>query len=149
VYVARVTETRARRPIVPFLRLPDDGRAPYLAGQRCRGCGAVALGRRLACARCASRDGFDEIPLSGRGTLWVYSIVHQSAPGIPVPYVAAIVDLPEGVAVRCNLVDVEPKPEAIRFGMPLEMTTGTSQQDRDGNDVIAFYFRPAAEGARS
>ena len=55
---------------------------------------------------------------------------------------SAIVDLPEGVSVRCNLIDVEPDPEAIRFGMPVEMTTGVSQQDSEGNDVVAFYFRP-------
>jgi len=131
-----------RRPIVPFLRLPEHGE-PYLAGQRCTGCGAVYLGRRRACARCTSEGPFEEIPLSRKGTLWVWSIVHQSAPGVPVPYVVGIVDLPEGVSVRCNLVDVEPDPKRLRFGMPVEMTTGTSQQDRDGNDVIAFYFRPA------
>ena len=45
--------------------------------------------------------------------------------------------------MRCNLIDVEPDPEAIRFGMPVEMTTGVSQQDKQGNDVVAFYFRPA------
>jgi len=27
--------------------------------------------------------------------------------------------------------------------MKVEMTTGVSQQDRDGNEVVAFYFRPA------
>ena len=62
---------------------------------------------------------------------------------VPVPYVVAIVDLPEGVSVRCNLIDVAPDPDAIGFGMPVEMTTGVSQQDKQGNDVVAFYFRPA------
>src|SRR5207247_8713128 len=82
-------------------------------------------------------------PLSLTGTPWVWSIVHQSMPGDPVPYVVGVVDLPEGVSVRCNLIDVEPDPARLRFGMPVEMTTGVSQQDREGNDVIAFYFRPA------
>jgi hypothetical protein len=27
--------------------------------------------------------------------------------------------------------------------MKVEMTTGVSQQDKEGNDVVAFYFRPA------
>jgi uncharacterized OB-fold protein len=61
---------------------------------------------------------------------------------VPVPYVVGVVDLPEGVSVRCNRIDVEPDPAKLRFGMPVEMTTGVSQQDRDGNDVVAFYFRP-------
>ena len=130
-----------RRPIVPFLRLPPDGE-PYLAGQRCAACRAVFLGRRLACGRCTARGPFEEVRLSRTGTHWVYSMVHQSSPGVPVPYVAAIVDLPEGLSVRCNLIDVPPDPAALSFGMPVEMTTAVSQQDRDGNDVVAFYFRP-------
>ena len=138
---AREPAAPGRRPIVPFLRLPADGE-PYLAGQRCGACGAVFLGRRRACARCTVAGPFEEIPLSRRGTLWVYSIVHQSAPGVPVPYVVGVVDLPEGVSVRCNLVDVEPDPARLRFDMPVEMTTRVSQQDRDGNDVVAFAFRP-------
>ena len=135
-----------RRPIVPFLRLPEEGE-PYLAGTRCTACGATYLGHRIACSKCAARGPFQEVPLSRNGTLWVYSIVHQSFPGVPVPYVVGVVDLPEGVSVRCNIIDVEPKPEAIRFGMPVEMTTGVSQQDNQGNDVIAFYFRPAQRAA--
>jgi uncharacterized OB-fold protein len=132
---------RARRPIVPFLRLPEDGE-PHLVGQRCAACGAVYLGKRRACSRCTGEGPFNEIPLSRRGTVWVWSIVHQSVPGVQVPYVVGIVDLPEGVSVRCNLIDVEPDPGKLRFGMPVEMTTGVSQQDREGRDVVAFYFRP-------
>jgi uncharacterized OB-fold protein len=133
---------RGRVPIVPFLRLPDEGE-PYLVAQKCPACGAAYLGKRLACARCFGRGPFEEVPLSRTGELYVWSIVHQSMPGVPVPYAVGVVDLPEGVSVRCNLVDVEPDPKALRFGMKLEMTTGVSQQDRDGNDVVAFYFRPA------
>jgi uncharacterized OB-fold protein len=132
--------TRGRRPIVPFLRLPAEGE-PYLVGHRC-GCGAVFLRTRRACARCTATGPFEELRLSSRGTLWVWSIVHQSGPGVPVPYAVGVVDLPEGVSVRCNLVGVEPDPTNFRFGMPVEMATGVSQQDRDGNDVVAFYFRP-------
>lgn len=133
---------KTRRPIVPFLRLPEEGE-PHLVGQRCVSCGAVYLGERRACSRCAGEGPFEEIPLSRHGQLYVWSIVHQSMPGVPVPYVVGVVDLPEGVSVRCNIVGVDPDPAAIRFGMPLEMTTGVSQQDREGNDVVAFYFRPA------
>ena len=133
---------RGRRPIVPFLRLPESGE-PHLVGQRCTRCGAVYLGRRRACSKCTAEGPFEEIPLSRKGTVWVWSIVHQSMPGVPVPYVVGVVDLPEGVSVRCNLIDVDPDPAKLRFGMPVEMATGVSQQDREGNDVIAFYFRPA------
>lgn len=139
-----MTEAAAQateRPIVPFLAL---GEQPHLRGLRCRHCGATYLrSGRVACAKCGAAGSFDEIRLSDHGTLWVYSIVHQSAPGIPVPYVAAIVDLPEQVAVRCTLVGVEPDPACLSFGMPLRMITKKVRTDKEGRDVIAFFFTPA------
>jgi uncharacterized protein len=112
-------------------------------GSRCKQCGAVYLGGRMACSKCFSTEPMEEIKLSNKGELHVFSIVHQSAPGIPTPYVAAIVDLPEGVSVRCNITGVEPDPKNLKFGMPVEMVSEKIRTDREGNDVIAFSFRPA------
>jgi uncharacterized OB-fold protein len=138
-----MTESAAQpnaRPIVPFLAL---GAQPYLRGLRCQRCDAAYLhSGRVACGKCGAAGRFEEIRLSDHGTLWVYSIVHQSAPGIPVPYVAAIVDLPEHVAVRCTLVDVEPDPTRLPFGMPVRMITRKVRTDKEGRDVIAFFFTP-------
>jgi uncharacterized OB-fold protein len=130
-----------QRPIVPFLSL---GAEPHLKGLRCRSCGATYLkSGRVACAKCGTAGDFDDIALSDHGSLWVYSIVHQSAPGIPTPYVAAVVDLPEKVSVRCTLVDVEPDPAKLPFGMPVRMITRKVRTDKEGRDVIAFFFKPA------
>jgi uncharacterized OB-fold protein len=132
---------KKERPIIGFLRLHEK---PHLVGLRCRSCGATYLkSGRVACAKCGTRGDFEEIALSDHGSLWVYSIVHQSVPGVPTPYVAAIVDLPEGVSVRCNLIDVEPDPAKLPFGMPVRMVTRKVRTDKEGNDVIAFFFRPA------
>lgn len=139
------TETAEKNviPLVPFLHLPDKpGEKAYLVGSKCKQCGAVYLGGRMACGRCLSTEPMEELRLSDRGELHVFSIVHQSAPGIPVPYVAAIVDLPEGVSVRCNIEGVEPDPKKLKFGMPVEMFTEKVHTDREGNDIIAFKFRP-------
>ena len=136
------TEKQAR-PIVPFLRLGANGDEAHLVAKKCASCGAVYLGTRVACSKCFTPGPFNEIRLSNRGSLWVYSIVYQSAPGIPTPYVAAIVDLPEGASVRCTLIDVEPDPKKLEFGMPVEMITKKVREDKDGNDVIAFFYRPA------
>jgi uncharacterized OB-fold protein len=140
VDAAQSTQQTTERPIVPFLAL---GESPHLLGLRCRTCGATYLrSGRVACAKCGGAHCFEDIRLSDRATLWVYSIVHQSAPGIPVPYVAAIVDLPEKVSVRCTLIDVEPDPAKLPFGMPLRMITRKVRTDKEGRDVIAFFFRP-------
>jgi len=141
---AEKPQEKTQKPIVPFLRLPSEpGEKPYLQGSRCTSCGAVYLGKRMACSKCFSTDPMDEIKLSDKGELHVFSIVHQSAPGVPTPYVAAIVDLPEGVSVRCNITGVEADPKNLKFGMPVQMTTQTIRTDREGNDVVAFSFQPA------
>jgi|SRR5581483_5982941 len=147
------TAGHKQRAIAPMLRLPSTaGEKPYLVGYRCTSCGATYIGEgRVGCSKCTTDGKIEETKLSDRGTLYVYSIVHQSAPGIPVPYISAIVDLPEGVSVRCNLVDIEPDPEKIRFGMPVEMVTRKVRERQEKNaqgveetiDIIAFFFRPS------
>lgn len=142
------TETTAKqaKPIVPFLRLPEDGDGKaFLAGTKCKACGAAYLGDRMACGKCSSVDDFEEIRFSDHGTLHMFAIVHQSVPGLPVPFVAAIVDLPEGTSVRCNIEGIEPEPDKVLplLGKRVDMYTEKVREDKEGNDVIAFKFRPA------
>jgi hypothetical protein len=144
---------RKQRAIASMLHLSTTpGEKPYLVGYRCQACGATYIGEgRVGCSKCLSTDPPKEIRLSDRGTLYVYSIVHQSVPGVPVPYVSAIVDLPEGVSVRCNLVDIEPDPAKIKFGMPVEMVTRKVRERTEKNaegveetiEIIAFFFKPS------
>jgi uncharacterized OB-fold protein len=129
------------KPIVPFLKIPAEG-SPYLQGSRCKKCGTTYLGSRMACSKCFSTEAMDDVKLSDRGELHVFSIVHQSAPGIPTPYIAAIVDLPEGVSVRANISGVEPDPKNLKFGMPVQFVSEKIRTDREGNDVIAFSYKP-------
>ena len=141
------TETKGEGkeiPILPFLRLAEkEGEKAYLLGNKCTKCSTVFLGERMACSRCFATDPLEEIRLSDHGELHVFSIVHQSLPGVPTPYITAIVDLPEGVSVRTNIEGVEPDPKNLTFGMPVEMYTEKVKTDRDGNDVITFKFRPS------
>ncbi len=131
-----------QRPIVPFLKLPENGQ-PYLEGCRCKSCGTSFTGMRRACPNCTAVGEMEPLRLSDRGEVYIWSIVHQSAPGIKTPYIAAIVDLPEGVAVRANIEGIEPDPKNMRFGMPVQMYTEAVRKDREGNDIVAYKFRPA------
>jgi len=138
---------KKQNPIVPHLRLPEAaGEKAYIQGVRCRSCGTAFLGKRMACGKCFAVDDFDELRFSDHGTLRAFTIVYQTAPGIEVPFIAAIVDLPEGAAVRCNIGGVEPDGEKVAalLGKRLEMYTETVRTDQEGNDVVAFKFRPAA-----
>ena len=140
---AQATDT-GPRPIVPWLKLEPK---PHLEGIKCA-CGAIYLDpKRVACSKCGEADKFKPLSLSDKGKVYVFSVVHQSYPGIKTPYVTAIVDLPEGVSVRANLTDVDPEqaqkePNKI-FNLPVELVTGVAAKDREGHDVIAFSYRPS------
>jgi uncharacterized OB-fold protein len=132
-----------QNPIVPFLRIPDDPNdQPYLWGTKCKACGATFLGERVACGKCGDTGPFEEVRLSDEGEIYVFSVVHQTVPGLEAPYVAAIIDLPEGVSVRGNVYGLDPeKPSPEWFGKKVKMYTEKVRTDRDGNDVIAAKFR--------
>ena len=129
-------------PVISFLKIPGSG-DPYLEGHRCGGCGAIFLGERSVCAGCGAREGIGPIRLSNTGTLYVYSIVHRSFPGVETPYVSAIVDLDGGGTVKGNLINIEPVPEKIRMGMPVEVVYQIApRKDADGNEYLTYYFQP-------
>jgi uncharacterized OB-fold protein len=129
-------------PIVPFLKIPDDG-DPYLEGHKCGECNAVFLGERSICSKCSARDKISPVHLSNQGELYVFSIVHRSFPGIDVPYVSAVVDLEGGGTVKGNLINVEMDPAKIKMGMPIEVVYETApRKDAEGNEYLTYYFSP-------
>ena len=82
--------------------------------------------------------------LANTGRLYSYSIVHKSFPGVEVPYISVVVDLDGGGAVKGNLIDVEPTPEAISFDMPVQVVyrDALGRRDAEGNRYLAFFFTP-------
>lgn len=130
-------------PVVDYLKLPD-GAEPYIEGHKCQACGAVFLGERAVCSKCSARNQLKAVQLANTGTLYVYSIVHRSFPGIEVPYVSAIVDLDGGGTLKGNLINIEPNPEKIRLGMPVEVVykDALGRKDREGNSYISYFFQP-------
>lgn len=127
-------------PLVDYLVL-DDG-APHLIAHECTKCGARFFDRRNACAGCFGTD-FTTVPVSTEGVVRAFTIVSFAAPGIPVPFVASVVDC-DGTHVRANLVNVEPDPEHVRTGMKVRLTTYPIGTDSSGTQAIGFGFEPAA-----
>src|SRR5215813_5774057 len=124
-------------PIVDYLVL-DDG-APHLVANRCDNCGALYFDRRNACAKCSGRS-FSKQRLADDGTVRSFTIVHRAAPGVPTPYVSAVVDLDGGGSVKSNVVNTDPDPDHVSLGMPVRLTTFTAATDDDGTEAIAFGF---------
>jgi uncharacterized OB-fold protein len=138
------TDTLAPRPALPWIRL--DGPEPFVEGRLCQACGARTAATHLACPACGARDSIEPYRAPTTGKLHAYSIVRRSYPGVPVPFVSAIVDLDDGLTLKGNLVNVAPDPDALRIGMPVRMVFGDAlgRTDKDGASYVAFFFEPSA-----
>ena len=124
-------------PLVDYLVLGDD---PHLVAQECTGCGARFFDRRNACAACYATE-FRPVRVASEGEVQAFTIVAFAAPGIPVPFVASVVDC-DGTSVRGNLVNVPADPEHVRLGMKVRLTTVPVGSDSAGTEAVGFGFEP-------
>jgi uncharacterized OB-fold protein len=141
-----MTETETELPFRILPRVTDRNRHFWTGGEvgelrflRCRNCGYYIHPPTPICPKCHSKELAPEA-VSGRATLFTYSVNHQPwMPGPELPYVVAIVSIPEQDDLRLttNLVDVE--PDHVRIGMPLEVTFVRYE------DVWIPLFRPAGD----
>jgi uncharacterized OB-fold protein len=126
-------------PLVDYLVL-DDGE-PHLLAQECAECGARYFDRRNACASCEGTE-FRQVSVPTEGELRSFTIVSLAAPGIPVPFVAAVVDC-GGTSVRGNVVHTPPDPEHVRLGMKVRLTLVPIGTDADGVEAVGYGFEPS------
>jgi uncharacterized OB-fold protein len=123
--------------MVQYLALEPE---PHLEVNECTACGARYFDRRNACAACEG-ESFRSVPLATEGEVKAFTIVAFAAPGIPVPFVAAVVDC-DGTSVRANLVNVEPDPEHVSLGMKVKLATYAMGTDDAGTEAVGFGFEP-------
>lgn len=76
------------------------------------------------------------------GTLRTFTIVSTAGPGVPVPFVAAVVDC-GGTTARGLLVNVEPDPKKLKTGMKVRLTTVPMGVDEAGVEAVGYGFEPA------
>jgi uncharacterized protein len=132
----------AQVPLVDYLVLGD---RPHLAANECTSCGARFFDRRNACASCSGTEfkkaevATDEVATDGE--LRSFTIVSFAAPGVPVPFVAGVIDC-DGTSVRGNVINTEPDPDHVRLGMKVRLATQSVGTDDDGNEAIGFGFEP-------
>ena len=124
-------------PIVDYLVLGDD---PHLVAKECTGCGARFFDRRNACASCSATE-FKDVDVPTVGELRAFTIVAFAAPGVPVPFVAGVIDC-DGTSVSGNVINVEPDPEHVSLGMKVRLATYVVGIDDDGTEAIGFGFEP-------
>jgi uncharacterized protein len=102
---------------------PDPESAAYwsatlegrLVVQRCTSCGHHQLYARAHCLQC--RSPVEWVDVSGRGTIYSYTVIRQNfsrAFRELLPYIVALVDLDEGPRLMTNIVNCDPAD--VRIG---------------------------------
>jgi uncharacterized OB-fold protein len=124
-------------PMVEYLELGDE---PRLVANECTSCGARFFDRRNACANCGGLE-FVKAPIATEGEVRAFTIVGWAAPGIPAPYVAAVVDC-DGTSVKANVVNTPADPEHVHLGMKVRLATFPIGTDTVGTEAIGFGFEP-------
>ncbi|OJY53875.1 Zn-ribbon domain-containing OB-fold protein [Sphingomonas sp. 67-41] len=111
-------------PVRPLPAVNEDNRAFWTGGAdgalmiaRCGACAYYVHPPVAFCPACESRDVRPE-RVSGRGEVFSFTVNHKAwLPGLPVPYVLALVELEEqaGLRLPSNIVGCD--PESIAIGM--------------------------------
>ena len=124
-------------PFVDYLVLDPQ---PHLVANECTACGARYFDHRMVCASCEN-DDFRKVDVATAGEVKAFTIVSLAAPGIPVPFVAAVVDC-DGTSVKGNIINTEPDAEHVRLGMKVRLATTSVGVDDDGVEAINYGFEP-------
>ena len=126
---------------------PDD--EPRLIGGKCASCAAVAFPLLPSCPRCGATE-VERHLLSRRGTLHTWTTQdflpkEPYASGETVetfrPYGVGLVQLGDEVRVEARLTESD--PQALAFGMEVELAIVPFRTDDDGTEVMTYAFRPA------
>jgi uncharacterized OB-fold protein len=127
---------------VPYIVICEDG-DHYVVGSRCLRCGAILLGKRLACSACGAADAISEIRLANHGCIRTCTIVSRSYPGVPVPFIAAVVAIDGGGVMRGTLRGALPIDPVSQVGRRVRICIeDTGQRDVSGRPFYSQVFRP-------
>jgi uncharacterized OB-fold protein len=94
----------------------------------------------LACRHCSSRKPLQEFRAAERGSIYSWTVVERSYPGIPVPFVSVIVDLDDGLSLKGTLRGAD--RDAVRAGLPVSLVFDDAggAVDADGAAYVGYHF---------
>ena len=105
--------------------------------QQCGTCKAFIYYPRDRCPRCLS-ESLAWRPVSGKGKVYSYTIVHNAGGVWPAEYAVGYVDFPEGVRVFGQLR--ETAPERLSIGARIAVEPAVIYRRKDGTAVTSFRF---------
>lgn len=127
------------RPRIGRWRVEEDGEVRLL-GSRCLRCGETFFPEHAMCGRCGSSD-LEEARLAGPARLYSFTVVHQLPAGFTGPLAVGYGELAPGVLV---LAPIDVPTDQLTPGMSLEIHEGVTRVDEDGESMMSYRFRPAA-----
>lgn len=121
----------------------DEAAEPHLLGGQCLDCRQLHFPSSRTCPYC-SGTRCETVPLSRRGSLFVYTVVEKSPPGYrgEVPYGFGVVELPEGIRVVARLL--ESRVDRLSCGMPMRLVLEDLFANDAGDTVVGWAFEPEA-----
>ena len=114
----------------------EDGGA--LLGQKCRACNRILPPLTEMCCQCLSSD-LEGIPLSKRGRLFSYTVVHVPVKNFQPPYAIGWIELPEGLVITSQIEGWEKKH--LEIGMDMEFIVEKLWEE-NGEEIIGYKFKP-------
>ncbi|MBU6267444.1 MAG: OB-fold domain-containing protein [Sphingomonadales bacterium] len=127
------------KPANKSVRIDAAGK-PFIEGFRCSECGAAFTEQTMACRACGSRTPPAPFAAGDTGTLWSWSVVERSYPGVKVPFVSAIIDLDSGLTLKGTVIGAD--PAGLRQGRPLRLVFDDAggARDKDGAAYVGYHF---------
>ncbi len=124
---------------------------PRLLGSKCNNCGVVTFPAQPGCPACCGEDTAN-IEMERRGTLWTWTIQgflpHRPPYDGPEtaetfkPFAVGYVELPNQVRVQSRIKCDD--LSQLKIGMEMDLVV-EKYVERDGKDIIAYFFEPAGQ----
>lgn len=129
-----VSETRARA-------------ATTIEASQCDSCRRSWFPPLRVCPDCNSEE-ISPVQLTGRGSLYSYTIVHVGRGDLPTPYALGMIDLDAGVRV---FAQVDLTSDGLHVGDLMEASRGAIRTLPDGSVLEGYRFKRlrSSNGERS
>ncbi len=118
---------------------PDE--KPQLIANQCPSCEEIHFPKKQRCINCGYKD-LKEIHLSRRGKIYSVTTIMQRPADFKseVPYAIGYVELPDGVRIQTLFTHSD--LDSLKIGMDVELAIEKLHEDGEGNEVMAYKFRP-------
>ncbi len=135
------------KQVIPVIRgaFEMEGDEPHLIGTKCSKCGEAFFPPRYVCSYCLTDEGIEKATLGNRGKLYACTIINVARRDFNPPYHFGFVIIePEMIRIPTLLTGI-PDQEFPAAGTEMEMVIEKLRDDKEGNEVVTYKFRPVAK----